>query len=105
MTDGGRPPFPINDAAPKLGPYARWALRASLLSVTFAARRTKFYWPVPLNGTVCGLPPPLSVTDSAAERAPVAVGVKVTLMAQLVLPAIPLPQVLVWAKSAAFGPV
>jgi hypothetical protein len=45
------------------------------------------------------------VTDTAAVRVPVAVGLKVTLMAQLALPAIPVPQVLVWTKSDAFVPV
>ena len=35
-------------------------------------------------------------------RAPVAVGVKVTLMAQLPPPATEVPQVLLWAKSPAF---
>src|ERR1700688_1781004 len=36
------------------------------------------YCPVPLRDTVCGLPPPLSATDTVALRAPVAVGLKVT---------------------------
>src|SRR5947208_8372569 len=39
--------------------------------------------PFPLSGTVCGLPPALSATDSVPVRAPEAVGVKVTLMEQL----------------------
>lgn len=41
--------------------------------------------PVPESGTSWGLPPPLSVTCTLAERAPVAVGVKVTVMVQVLL--------------------
>src|SRR5205823_4235683 len=39
--------------------------------------------PFPLSGTVCGLPPALSATDSVPVRALEAVGVKVTLIEQL----------------------
>ena len=39
--------------------------------------------PVPLRGTLCGEPGALSVTSTAAERAPVAVGLKVTPTLQL----------------------
>src|SRR5438552_15494893 len=39
--------------------------------------------PVPLSATVCGLAVPLSLMVAAALRAPVAVGVNVTLMVQL----------------------
>ena len=41
---------------------------------------------------------------SDADRAPVAVGVKVTLIVQLELPADVLPQLFVSAKSPAFDP-
>ena len=43
--------------------------------------------PVPLKLTVCGLPLALSVSVSAPERLPVAVGVNVTLITQLLLAA------------------
>ena len=39
--------------------------------------------PMPLRGTICGLPGALSVMLSAAERVPDAVGLNVTLMLQL----------------------
>lgn len=39
--------------------------------------------PVPVRGTVCGLPVALSATLTLADRAPVAVGLKVTPTAQL----------------------
>ena len=40
--------------------------------------------PVPVSGTVCGLPAALSVTFSVAVRVPVAEGLKTTDMVQLV---------------------
>jgi hypothetical protein len=49
--------------------------------------------PVPLRGTFCGLPAALSVTLRAAERVPLAVGLKVTLILQLAPAAKELPQV------------
>ncbi len=42
-----------------------------------------FYVPVPARLTFCGLPPPLSLTETDALRFPVAEGVKVTVMKQL----------------------
>ena len=48
--------------------------------------------PVAFRGTVCV--PAVSVTLTAAERDPVAVGVKVTLIVQPPLGAMALPQVL-----------
>ena len=51
--------------------------------------------PIPLSGTVCGLPLALSVMLKAAVRVPEAVGLKVTLKVQLALAASELPQVLV----------
>jgi hypothetical protein len=53
--------------------------------------------PVPDRVTVCGLPVALSVTVIVPGWLPVAVGVKVTLMEQLVPAATEAPQVLVWA--------
>jgi hypothetical protein len=47
----------------------------------------------------------LSVTVTAALRAPVAVGVKVTLILQLAPAATLVPQVFVWLKSPLFAPV
>jgi hypothetical protein len=61
--------------------------------------------PVPMRLTVCGLPLALSVTETEAVRVPLAEGVKVTLIVQLVPAATELPQVLVWAKSLALAPV
>jgi hypothetical protein len=61
-----------------------------------AFQQENSYWPVPDSGTFCGLPPPRSVIDTFADRVPVAVGVKVTLIEQLAPFATLLPQVLVW---------
>jgi hypothetical protein len=53
--------------------------------------------PLPLSATVCGLPLALSVTDRAPARVPELVGLKLTLILQLV-PAHKLPpQLLVCA--------
>jgi hypothetical protein len=60
--------------------------------------------PVPLRLTVWGLPPALSAIASDALRVPAAVGVNVTLIAQLLSAATLLPQVLVSAKSPGFVP-
>jgi len=38
--------------------------------------------PVPVNGTVCGLPVALSVTDTLAARLPADVGLKITVIMQ-----------------------
>ena len=53
------------------------------------------YFPVPVNATFCGLPAALSVMLMAALRAPVAVGLNLTLIAQLADTAREVPQVLV----------
>ncbi len=55
--------------------------------------------PLPLSVIFCGLLATLSVMVIVPVLAPAAVGVKVTLMVQLVPPARLLPQVLVSAKS------
>lgn len=55
--------------------------------------------PVPLRVITRGLPLPLSLIVIEPVRAPTAVGVKVTLMVQLLLAATLVPQVLVCAKS------
>ena len=60
--------------------------------------------PVPDKGTDCGLPPALLLINSDAARAPVAVGVNVTLMVQLADGPSVLPQVEVFEKSPAFVP-
>ena len=60
---------------------------------------------MPERAAVCGLPPPLSATETVAVRVPVAVGVKVTLIVQLLFPEIPVPQVLVSEKSPALVPL
>jgi hypothetical protein len=61
--------------------------------------------PVPFSVTVCGLLGSVSAIVSAAgPRAPVAVGVKVTLMVQLEAAARLPTQLLVCAKSPGFVP-
>src|SRR5580700_10617296 len=57
-----------------------------------------------MSATVCGLPAELSDTEMLAWRVPEAVGLKVTLIVQLVAAASELPQVLVWAKSPLLVP-
>ena len=52
---------------------------------------------MPVRLTVCGLPVALSVMVIVPGWLPVAVGVKVTVMAQLAAGATDVPQVLVWA--------
>ena len=59
---------------------------------------------MPLRPTCCGLPTPLSETETAADLAPVALGLNFTLMKQLAPDATLVPQVLAWVKSAAFAP-
>jgi hypothetical protein len=64
--------------------------------------------PVPLKETVWGLPLALSLIETLAVRLPVAEGLKVTLMVQLLPTARVLGltgQVLVWAKSPLLVPV
>jgi hypothetical protein len=61
--------------------------------------------PVPVRLTVCGLPGALSVTVTAADRAPVAVGEKTTTMLQAAPAASELPHVLVCVKSWTLTPV
>ena len=57
------------------------ALKLSgLLPVSVEGAVTWKSHPVPVSGTVCGLPVPLSVTVSVPERAPTAVGANVTLI-------------------------
>jgi hypothetical protein len=51
--------------------------------------------PVPLRGTVCGLPLALSAIETDAVRVPLAAGLKMTLIVQLAPAATVLPQVLV----------
>src|SRR5271157_1454017 len=55
--------------------------------------------PVPERATVCGLPEAVSVMVRVPFRVPDAVGVKVTLMAQLAPAATLAPQLLVCANS------
>src|SRR5947209_3330431 len=55
--------------------------------------------PVPESAMLCGLPASLSVMVTAPVRAPVAVGVNVTVMAQFAPAASDAPQVVVRAKS------
>ena len=62
------------------------------------AESVKFTMPVPLSETICGLPAALSVIVSAPVRAPMAVGVKLTLIVHW-LPALTVTHLLVWRKS------
>src|SRR5207245_7771763 len=55
--------------------------------------------PIPLKVITRGLPLALSVMVTVPERPPVAAGVKVMKIAQLVPPIEKLAQLLVWAKS------
>ena len=62
--------------------------------------------PVPLRVMDCGLPPALSLMVTAPVRAPVTVGLKVTLIEQFPLfAATELPQLFVCAKSPLFVPL
>src|SRR5580704_911480 len=61
--------------------------------------------PVPLSETPCGLPVALSATESVAARAPLALGVNVTLMVQLPPTASGALQLSVSAKSPLLLPV
>jgi hypothetical protein len=61
--------------------------------------------PVPDRGAVCGLPPPLSLTLTLAERDPVAVGLKVTVILHWPLGGTLVPQLLVCAKSPGSVPL
>jgi hypothetical protein len=61
--------------------------------------------PVPVRLTLCGLVKALSVIVKVALRAPIALGVKVTLIAQVVPAAKLEPQVFVSWKSPEFVPV
>jgi len=63
------------------------------------------YTPEPLNGTFCGLPPPLSLTLTDAVLAPLAVGLKLTEMVQLAPAATAVPQLFVWLKSPGLVPL
>ena len=60
--------------------------------------------PTPLKDTDWGLPAVSSVMVRAAERGPIWLGVKVTLIAQLAPAARLGPQVVVWLNSAALDP-
>src|ERR1700689_2504827 len=62
------------------------------------------YVPVPVSGTVCGLPPPLSSIPRVADRAPCALGWKITAMVQLAPAASLAGQAFTSEKSLASGP-
>jgi hypothetical protein len=68
-------------------------------------RETAGAVPVPLRLVVCGLSLALSLTDKLAVRAPVALGVKVSVIVQAPLAVKVAGQLLVCAKSAALTPV
>jgi hypothetical protein len=61
--------------------------------------------PTPVSATVCGEPVALSATVIDAERFPVTLGVKPTVIVQEAAAASEVPQVLVWLKLVAFVPV
>ena len=60
--------------------------------------------PVPESEAVWGLSGALSATERIAERVPLALGVKITLMEQLAPAASEVPQLFVWAKSPGLLP-
>ncbi len=60
--------------------------------------------PVPMSGTVCGLPEALSLTVTLAVRMPDAVGAKIVLMEQDAPAATDAPQLLVCEKSPGLVP-
>jgi hypothetical protein len=60
---------------------------------------------VPLSAAACGLPVALSATLIEAVRAPLAVGLNVTLIAHVPDAATLVPHVLVCEKSPALAPV
>jgi hypothetical protein len=103
-------PDTVNGPVPVLESVTVWAalvnptfrlVKVKLVGATLAAGTV----PVPLMLIVCGLPAASSVIDTAALRAPVAVGAKVTLMVQFPPAATVAPQVPVWAKSPVLAPV
>ena len=61
--------------------------------------------PLPASDTICGLPVALSLTASVALRAPIPVGLKITLIWQFVPAASAALQVLVCEKSPALVPL
>jgi hypothetical protein len=61
---------------------------AAAVTVSVAGAVTVKSHPVPVSGTVCGLPPALSVIVSVPVRAPSAVGANVTLIVQVFDPAV-----------------
>jgi hypothetical protein len=77
-----------------------WSGKSMTLGERFTAGvPTVEVTPVPVRPTVCGLPAALSVIVIKPVLVPVAVGVNVTLIMQLLPPGIPPPQVFVCAKS------
>jgi hypothetical protein len=80
------------------------AVRLRLVGERTGAERAMLT-PVPLTGTICGLPMALSITSIVAVREPVVLGVNVTLMLQLAPPATLFPQLFVCAKSVESAPL
>jgi hypothetical protein len=81
-----------------------WVLNVRLLGTSVTAGPVGLV-AVPLKLTDCGLPGALSAMLTEAVSAPVAVGLKVTLMVQLALAATLLPQVFAEIrKSPGFAP-
>src|SRR6478609_2213556 len=67
--------------------------------------RAADYFPVPIRLTVCGLPPPSSLTEIIAVSFPVSDGLNVTLMMQLARPANCVPQLSLFENDEASMPV
>lgn len=93
----GAPPVFVNVICEaRLGVLISWLPKFNAVSERDAAGTT----PVPLKFTVCWVPKnESSVTVSTPLRLPVAVGLKVMLIGQLVFGARVVPQLLVWLKS------
>jgi hypothetical protein len=96
----------IGKNQPKSPRYADTESQPPLCSkLPFNRAFTRSYVPIPINFACCGLPPPLSNTETSPVRLPLARGLNVTFMEQLAPEATLLPHVLVSAKSPASVPV
>jgi hypothetical protein len=98
----------VSAVLPRLLSVTVWAALGMPTSVDGKTKLDADNWtcvPVPVSAMDCGLPPPLSLRDTALPRVPAAVGVKVMLIVQLAPGDTELPQVLLSVKSAGFVPV
>ena len=73
--------------------------RRSNPGVSPAKTRSYSEYPEPDTGTCCGLPPPLSLTETSPLKLPIPSGLKVTLIVQGPPATTLAPQVFVWEKA------